>query len=65
MKVLENENSTKMLNDVKELTSELKKLQADAVFWITKNNQYGKTQKEKSTSIFKELEKLCSYPEKE
>ena len=41
VQVLENKNSTKMLNDIKKLTQELKKLQSESSFWINKNNQYG------------------------
>ena len=61
VQVLENKNSTKMLNDIKKLTQELKKLQSESSFWINKNNQYGKDQKERVTTIFSELERLCSH----
>ena len=63
IQVLENKDSTKMLNDIKKLSTELKKLQSEASFWMTKNNQYGKDSKERVSNIFYELEKLCSHEE--
>lgn len=52
VQILESSRSIHTLNQIKEFQNELKALQSETSFWLSKSNEYGNNKKESASMIF-------------
>ena len=59
VQVLESTKSIFTLNQIKDFSNQLKKLQSETGFWLSKQNEYGQQKKYEAMTIFIALQRLC------